>query len=198
MNQEEMASTADQKRTARQTVRALRDVLSPDENHAVSERILSRLMDLPEIATAETIHTYIGSLPGEIETIGLIEWLLSADRTVLVPVVDMKYRTMSCSVLTGLSDLRSTPWGGLEPATVQLIDDPQIDVVIVPGLQFDRMGRRLGMGGGFYDAFLRTTDAFRIALAHPFQIVDRVPTDSHDERVHCIVTPDETIRVVDT
>lgn len=192
-----MTILADQKRIARQTAHALRDTLPPDENYAGSVNILSRVIDLPEMVSARTVHTYIGSLPGEVQTIGLIEWLLSEDRTVLVPVTNMQNHKMSCSVLTGLSDLRSTPWGGLEPATVTLIENPHIDVVVVPGLQFDRMGRRLGMGGGFYDAFLRTTDAFRIALAHPFQIVDRVPTDAHDERVHCIVTPDETIRIAD-
>ena len=67
------------------------------------------------------------------------------------------------------------------------------DLVLVPGLAFDRTGNRLGAGKGYYDRFLAGMKAPKIALAFAFQIVEPVPTAPHDQRVDMIVTEDEVI-----
>jgi 5-formyltetrahydrofolate cyclo-ligase len=70
-----------------------------------------------------------------------------------------------------------------------------VDLVLVPGVAFDAEGRRLGYGGGFYDRLLplMRPDVARVAGAYEEQIVDRVPTAAHDQRVPCIVTPGRVI-----
>jgi 5-formyltetrahydrofolate cyclo-ligase len=67
----------------------------------------------------------------------------------------------------------------------------EFDLVIVPGVAFDDACGRLGLGGGFYDAFLPTLPprVRTMALAFDEQIVERVPRDEHDERVDIVVTP---------
>lgn len=61
------------------------------------------------------------------------------------------------------------------------IDDADVSVVLVPGLAFDRLGGRLGFGGGYYDRFLArlSTDVMRVGISDGF-ILDRVPSDEHD------------------
>jgi 5-formyltetrahydrofolate cyclo-ligase len=63
-------------------------------------------------------------------------------------------------------------------------------IVFVPGLAFDLHGNRLGRGKGWYDRALASLggQARFIALAFEFQIVDEVPTDSWDRKVHHIIT----------
>lgn len=65
------------------------------------------------------------------------------------------------------------------------------DIVIVPGLAFDRSGLRVGMGGGYYDRFLAKEsmrNVLRIGLAYAFQVLDRVPAEAWDASMHVIAT----------
>jgi 5-formyltetrahydrofolate cyclo-ligase len=75
------------------------------------------------------------------------------------------------------------------------LDLAAVDWVLVPGVAFDRDGRRLGYGGGYYDRLLPLLSprAARIAGAFDLQIVARVPAGPHDITVDAIVTPSEMI-----
>lgn len=76
------------------------------------------------------------------------------------------------------------------PGGTLLADVTATDVVITPAVAFDRAGRRLGRGRGYYDRAFRgvLADALRVGVAYGFQIVDEVPSDSRDEPVNCVVT----------
>jgi 5-formyltetrahydrofolate cyclo-ligase len=71
-----------------------------------------------------------------------------------------------------------------------LVDPAQIDLVLVPGVAFDRWGNRLGYGAGFYDRlFLRLLpSALRVACVHDALLVDRVPAEPHDAPVDLLIT----------
>ncbi|MEM6930658.1 MAG: 5-formyltetrahydrofolate cyclo-ligase [Myxococcota bacterium] len=69
----------------------------------------------------------------------------------------------------------------------------EVDVVIVPGLAFDAAGRRLGWGAGYYDRWLDGRDVIAVGLALDEAIVDEVPADRHDQRMHAILTPTRTL-----
>ena len=73
----------------------------------------------------------------------------------------------------------------------------EADVVVCPGVAADRAGARLGRGGGSYDRALARTgpEALRCLLLHEGEIVDALPVEPHDQRVHVVVTPAETLRV---
>ena len=70
----------------------------------------------------------------------------------------------------------------------KIIEPNQIDCVIVPGVAFDKNCNRIGMGGGFYDRFLKLTHAKKIALAFDFQITENLPTENFDVAVDMIIT----------
>jgi 5-formyltetrahydrofolate cyclo-ligase len=68
--------------------------------------------------------------------------------------------------------------------------------VIVPAVAFDEKGRRLGRGGGYYDRFIKKqTHATLIGVGYDFQLIEQVPSSRHDQRVHRIILPSQTILV---
>ena len=182
------------KTALRRELRERRGTADPAETASSSDAILQSLLTLPEVISAQVVHTYVSALPGEADTLRFIEWCLATDRVVLVPVADMATGRMVSVRSVSLDDLRPTSWGGLEPRTGEHVDDATADVIIVPGVGFDRQCNRLGMGGGFYDRLLAVRKAPAIGLAHPWQMVDAVPVEAHDEPVDVVVTPDGVFR----
>jgi 5-formyltetrahydrofolate cyclo-ligase len=73
--------------------------------------------------------------------------------------------------------------------------DRQDLVVFVPGVAFDAAGNRLGRGKGWYDRILARLDdkATLVALSYDFQVVEKVPTEARDRKVHYIVTETKLI-----
>ena len=108
------------------------------------------------------------SLPGEPDTSSWIEWCRAHGHEVFLPRVD------------GL-DLGVMP-GDVDPAT--------LDAVIVPGLAFTPDGRRLGQGGGHFDRFLPRlrADCLTIGVCFAEQVLDDLPTSTHDVHVRHVVT----------
>jgi 5-formyltetrahydrofolate cyclo-ligase len=87
-------------------------------------------------------------------------------------------------------------FGMLEPAAdLPTIAPDTLDLVLVPGVAFDRQGGRMGFGGGFYDGFLLTTGALRVGITFDDCLMDAVPCDEHDQRMDWVVTPRQTLRV---
>jgi len=70
-----------------------------------------------------------------------------------------------------------------------------LDLVIVPGVAFDRKGHRLGFGAGYYDRFLPKLrpGVKKIAVAFEVQLVDSVPAEEHDIRMDAILTEEQLI-----
>ena len=65
--------------------------------------------------------------------------------------------------------------------------------MVVPGVAFDRKGKRLGRGKGFYDRFLKSTNATKVGVGYEFQLIDEVPSEPHDISMDIIVTQKTTI-----
>jgi 5-formyltetrahydrofolate cyclo-ligase len=85
--------------------------------------------------------------------------------------------------------------GMLEPAAgLPVVAPTTVDVVLVPGVVFDRHGVRLGFGGGYYDRFLPTTPAVRIGIAFDECVADELPCGEHDQYMDWIATPSEIIQ----
>ena len=90
------------------------------------------------------------------------------------------------------------PYGILEPSIPEGVE-PLLsgwDIIVVPGLAFDRQGNRLGRGFGYYDRFLGglPVSVPRVGLASAAQLVPEVPVDAWDVPVHALVTEEGVIR----
>jgi 5-formyltetrahydrofolate cyclo-ligase len=81
-------------------------------------------------------------------------------------------------------------FGILEPtADLPIIEPAEIAIVLVPGIVFDRHGRRLGWGSGYYDRFLSTTPALRVGVTYDECLTDSLPCTENDQWMDWIVTP---------
>lgn len=94
-----------------------------------------------------------------------------------------------------MDDLKKGAYGILEPSVVKTADEKDIDVILVPGLAFDRHGGRMGFGKGYYDRLLETSIAVKIGLCYDFQLFDTIPTESHDVPMDFIITEKEICEI---
>jgi 5-formyltetrahydrofolate cyclo-ligase len=179
----------------RRRVLAARDELPGSERAERSARIAERVMSLPEVERASTVMAFwaFGSEP---DTMPLIEALHARGIRIALPAIvegDLEPRAF----VPGDS-VTETSFGAREPADGQAIDPGEIDVVVTPAVAFDRKGRRVGYGGGFYDRFLPKTrdDAARIGIGFEVQlVVDDLPNGHFDLRVDAVVTDAAVVRI---
>lgn len=137
------------------------------------------------------------SLPGELPTRPVFALLGRLGRTALFPRVRVG-EALEFAPLARWEELRRTALGLWEPpAILPAVPLGPQDLVLVPGLGFDRHGGRLGRGGGLYDrTFPPGAPApALVALAFACQVVDRLPAGPHDRRIDAIVTEYGMIRV---
>ncbi|MBS4537055.1 5-formyltetrahydrofolate cyclo-ligase [Clostridium sp. D2Q-11] len=183
----------------RKKVLKKRDQLNRDDVDSLSGNIISYLMRMPQFQKSKAIMVYL-SFKNEVDTFKLIELMMEMNKTIIVPYTDKKENVLIPSRLKDLGDsLSKNPYGYLEPKEDALdpIKPKEIDLVIVPGLVFDKLGNRIGYGGGYYDKLLSQTDAFKVAVAYDFQIFPRIIPNKHDIPVDYIVTPTKIIMGVE-
>lgn len=183
----------DEKRALRRRILRDRDAAESAVRRGWSEAIAGRLMARPEMQRARTVHLF-ASFGSEVDTLPVVRRLLETGRRPVLPVVVREAWTMEHAAISGLEDLVPGFKGILEPAgQCPRVAPAEIDLVVVPGLAFDRSGGRLGYGGGFYDRFLAECPAPRVALAFSLQVVDAVPRDARDLPVDLVITEEEEI-----
>lgn len=187
---------ADERAALRKEVLAARDGLLPQTRTEKSRAIADRLRGLPDFARAACILFYV-NFRSEVETLPLIGECLDRGKEICVPLTIMADHRLEAYALgdPGL-DLVPGYCNIPEPARgLSRVDPARIDVVIVPGSVFDAGGGRLGYGGGYYDRFLanEAPHALRIGIAFDLQVIDAVPVEPHDQRLHYLVTETRTI-----
>lgn len=185
------------KQAMRKAAIAARRDLTPAYREEASRQMLASLSALPQFRLAKTILVY-ASMPEEVQLYELMEQSAAAGKTVCLPLITGK-GTMEAVRLPSIEDLVPGKFGILtvEPAKQCIVPPNTIDFIVVPGAAFDREGRRLGLGAGYYDRFMKekASRAFRCALAFNCQLITEVPTEPHDERVQYIITEKKSFAV---
>ncbi|MGI6036748.1 MAG: 5-formyltetrahydrofolate cyclo-ligase [Limnochordia bacterium] len=182
------------KKTLRQRMLARRRELEAKEQK--NALIAHRLQNLPAFKKARGIMFY-HSLPDEVQTKGLLEEAWRAGKRVALPHTHRQLWQLIPGWVRGEDDLVAGVWGIKEPDPSRLrwVYLGDLDLVIVPGLAFDRRGYRIGYGGGFYDRFLARLpdETLKIGLAFQEQVVEKVPTEEYDQPLDMLITDAELI-----
>ncbi|MBI2885212.1 MAG: 5-formyltetrahydrofolate cyclo-ligase [Candidatus Omnitrophica bacterium] len=169
----------------------LRRLQQQKENERLrkSAHVRRRLARVGAFRRAKTVCCYV-ALPYEVETRRLMTQMLETGKRVVVPLV--RGTRLVLSELRDLdTDLAPGAYGVWEPvrSAVRPVPVKDVDLVLVPGLGFDRRGHRLGHGLGYYDRLLarlpKTTAT--IGLCFDFQQLDRLPTAPHDHAVQRVL-----------
>lgn len=188
---------AERKASLRAPLKKVRQNFPEPERQRANAAIFAQITNLPEYRAASVIHTFV-SWRDEVDTHALIKAALAGGKRVVVPRVPPSKLQLEHYFISNFAALVPGTLGILEPSSgpgaQPALASRRFDVILVPGLAFDRSGNRLGYGRAYYDQFLAGTKALKIGLAFALQIVEEVPVAPHDQRVDMIITEQEVIR----
>lgn len=180
----------------RQTLRARRKALTSGDAAHAAERATAILLGEASWKGAHTVALHI-AVRGELPTSAVLTAAWVAGKRVALP--RMTARGMALHLVSPNTVLVTGQHGIPEPAAdAPLVAPAELDLVLAPGVAFDRQGGRLGQGGGDYDRLIASLapDCKTIGWCHAFQLVNHVPTEPHDQRVQLVITPEGRHAVV--
>lgn len=172
------------KHKIRQHIKKLMDSCSDLEKSEKSDIIRHKLFNEEMFKKAKVVMFYV-SLKDEVDTLPMIDEALKAGKRVCVPVIlKEEMRLIAGEIKDRNADLEKQHFGIYQPKrdSVKEIPLKDIDLVVVPGIAFDKNNVRLGRGHGYYDRFLSglPDSTNTIGLAFQFQVLEDLPKQSHD------------------
>ena len=170
------------KEEIRKRILSLRNGLDDEWIRDVSIQIEERVFEDKDFLESKNILFY-NAFKKEVQTRGMIKRAIDMKKRVFLPVTDFKNKNILVSEFIDEK----------EPA--KIVSEDAIEMVIVPGVAFDGAGTRIGFGMGFYDRFLQRLSKVvkTIGLAFDFQVVGKIPVDSHDFIIDKIITEKRVI-----
>jgi len=168
------------------------DAISPADRLIKSQQLAKYLLDSDLYQSATAILCY-AALPTEISLDPFIKHALADGKRVCIPAIDWASKTMSPAQIRNLdTDLETGRYGVRAPIDgCPLVEPSDIDLILIPGLAFDRSFNRLGRGAGFYDRMIESLPTPRpplIGVCFASQILDTVPTEPHDHPMDRVIT----------
>jgi 5-formyltetrahydrofolate cyclo-ligase len=194
---EEPGSIGWRKRAVRRQAEANRRAQT-DKDEA-SRIICEKLAALPEYVAAGTVMGYV-DFKSEVRTRRFLSAALGGDKRIVVPYCLAD--DLGLFLLGSMEELVPGTYGILEPkvalraAADRRVDAGELDLVVVPGVAFDRRGSRLGHGKGYYDRLLGRVrpDTALVALGFDCQVFPEIPTELHDVRMDKVITEQAVYR----
>lgn len=217
---------ADQKRTLRAEVRRALKALSTDQRASEDLAIQTTILDSSWFKASKRLCAYISCQQlREVDTSKILAECLPSNpgqeelaKDLYVPRVEDKNRNMRMLKITTMDDLVKNSMNILEPSPVDATGNNRedvlsslspVDLFLLPGQAFDRTGRRLGRGGGYYDTFLLKyqelakekgwNQPLLVALSYSVQIMDEgiIPVNSTDVPIDALVSSSGVIPISD-
>lgn len=179
-----------EKRRLRRRLGARRGEVSAEEAASAAERIRVALFAAFEFEPGRRVGLY-AALPDEVPTRSIFEALVSAGVDCLLPRIADDGQ-LAFAAVAAWAELRAGAFGVLAPPdSAPTVSLDGADLMLVPGVAFDRRGGRLGRGGGHYDRSFPTSggpDVRLCGVAYELQIAESIPCASHDRAMDAIVT----------
>ena len=188
-------SLIDAKKALRATVLAARDAMPRETRRAAVDTIMQRVCGLDVYRSAKSVLSYM-SFGAELDTHGFFDSLLREGKMAVLPRIDKASKALTLHRVGSHADLLDGVWGIREPrADSPPVAVADIDMVLLPGLAFDRAGNRLGYGAGYYDRLLAPASQkpVRVVAAFDCQVVDAVPSGPSDQPFHILVTESQLL-----
>ena len=193
------------KRQLRKKLKSNLKTVSQDSLIKQSHLIHQNLLNHEYFKTASNIAVFMNMPDLEVKTMEIIESCFTLDKSVYLPRCNYvsspgrKSNYMSLLKMTSIEAVHQLQPQGkyqlLEPISgVDVMETGNLDLVIVPGVGFDKNKNRMGHGAGFYDEFITTfhnkfnKKPYLLGVALQEQIIDCIPTEPHDWKLDSIVT----------
>lgn len=172
---------------------AMRDRLSTVQKETFSQRAQAALMQQSWFAAAQVIALY-SPIRNEVATQALFDSAIALGKRIAFPRIDDgRMVFVEVNLQHGFC---LGAFGVPEPVGADVVSVCAIDLIVVPGVAFDRHGFRIGFGKGFYDQALenRPLSCQLVGLGYAFQVEDFVPREAHDVGLDWLVTDQEVIK----
>lgn len=152
---------------------------------------------VPMINNYETIGIYV-AIKSEVRTQKIHNHLLNMGIIPLYPAIRTRGRNqvMVFTQVDNPRDMNYFKHGFPQPRRFVTYPRNAIDALIVPGIAFDHHGYRIGYGKGYYDKYLAKFNGEIIGIGYDFQLIDSIPHESHDIRMHRIVTENRILEIL--
>lgn len=170
------------KKELRQEFTYLRDNL--DNRYEKSLEIKKRIMNLTIYKNSISIALYY-SMRSEVDTKELINDSLSLGKKVYLPKI-INNKKMKFLLVDKNTKYEKNNFGVMEP--IDGIESNQFDLMIIPGLSFDKDNNRLGYGRGYYDNYLSNIDTYKIGICFDEQLIEHLPNDKNDIKMNLVIT----------
>lgn len=173
----------------RKRILNIRNSMSLEDVEKNSIIIMDKIIKTDAYKQSKVVFIYM-DFNKEVMTSQLIKHMLSDRKRVVIPYTDTINTELIPSEITKQADLKLNSFGYYEPVSIMPVDPEEIDLVIVPGVVFDKCLNRIGFGKGYYDKILIKLkhSAVKMAVAHEFQILESIPTEQHDIKMDMIIT----------
>ena len=169
------------KKELRKEILYLRDNL--EDRYNKSMIIKNKIMDLDIYKKSKVIAIY-SSMKSEVDTKELIKDSLLIGKKVVLPKIVSKNK-MIFILINENTIYEKNSFGVLEPVGEEYQD---IDLMILPGVAFDKNNNRLGYGRGYYDKYLKDKDIYKIGICYKEQIVKELPIEDFDIKMDLVIT----------
>ena len=145
-----------------------------------SKRSFIMKREMTEFLSSYQNIALFASLDTEIDTFPLIEELLRLGKNIYLPKTNGK--EMEFYLIHSLDELveSKNKYKVKEPSKGNPVDPSIFDIIICPGVAFDKNNNRLGHGQGYYDRYLPRCSAYKVGLCYKEQLLDEIPVDEHD------------------
>lgn len=146
----------------------------------------------PQYKNSKCIMLYM-PLGNETDTKDILQSALSDNKKIVYPVTDAERGVITPYEVSETTEFEKGAFSVLVPKNAEKADVKKIDVVIVPGIAFDKNGNRVGFGKGCYDKFLRNLRVIKIGYCYEYQICHKINRDEFDVLMDYIITEKEMI-----
>ncbi|MBP5643527.1 MAG: 5-formyltetrahydrofolate cyclo-ligase [Bacteroidales bacterium] len=171
------------KKELRNAIKLLKKQHSKEQLLEQSEIILSKLEQHPDFQKARIVMIY-SALPDEVQTQAFLEKWRHKKKIILPTVVGDDIIPVELAENTGFA---VGDFNILEPQNEPYTGG--YDLIVVPGVAFDKKGNRIGRGRGYYDRFLcKHLNVKRIGICFDFQLVPEVPTEPNDIKMDEVIS----------
>ena len=169
------------KKELRREILYLRDNL--EDRYNKSMIIKDKLLNLDVYKNSKVIALY-SSMKSEVDTKELIKESQELGKKILLPRIINKNKMIFIEINND-TVYEKNSFGVMEPIGEE---ESNIDLIICPGVAFDKNNNRLGYGRAYYDKYLAKHDIFKIGICYKEQIVDNIDIDEHDIKMDLIIT----------
>ena len=175
----------------------MREAMDPGEVERLSEKIIDTILKLPVFKRAETVMVYL-NFKNEVDSLRMIEESYKAGKKVVIPycvketmeIIPSELNDIETEIVKGKNGYLQAKRECVKPVPIE-----EIDLIVVPGIAFDKRCYRLGFGAGYYDRFLRKLNFEKptIGLCYDFQIIHSIPIEDHDIPLDFVITEERIL-----